>query len=47
MTVLQRRDATMVVHAAKLPNVFRRPYGTLVEGECSTTRFTSSYRQRE
>ena len=35
---------TMVVHAAKYPNVFRRPYGTLVEGKGSTTRFMSSYR---
>ena len=34
----------MVVHAAKYPNVFRRPYGTLVEGKRSTTRFMSSYR---
>ena len=34
----------MVVHAAKHPNVLRRPYGTLVEGEGSTTRFMSSYR---
>lgn len=25
------------VHAAKRPNVSRRPYGTLVEGERSTT----------
>ena len=35
----------IVVHAGKHPNVFRRPYGTLVEGEPSTTRFTSSCRQ--
>lgn len=44
MKVLQRRDVTMVVHAAKFPNVFRRPYGTWDEGKCSTTRFKSSYR---
>ena len=25
------------VHAGKFPNVFRRPYGTLVEGKPSTT----------
>ena len=37
MTVLQRRDVTMVVRAAKHPNVFRRPYGTWVEGERSQT----------
>ena len=35
----------LVVHAAKHPNVFRRSYGTRVEGERSTTRFSSSYRQ--
>ena len=34
----------MVVLAAKHPNVFRRSYGTRVEGEGSTTRFISSYR---
>ena len=44
MMVLQRRDVTMVVHAAKFPNVFRRPYGTWDEGKCSTTRFKSSHR---
>lgn len=33
----------MVVHAAKYPNVFRRSYGTLVEGKSSTTRILSSY----
>lgn len=27
----------IVVHAAKYPNVSRRPYGTLVEGKRSTT----------
>ena len=37
MTVLQRRDTTMVVRAAKYPNVFRRPYGTWVEGKRSST----------
>ena len=36
---------TIVVHAGKHPNVFRRPYGTLVEGEPSTTRFKSRYRR--
>jgi len=34
----------MVVLAAKHPNVPRRSYGTLGEGERSTTRFMSSYR---
>lgn len=34
----------MAVHATKHPNVFRRPYGTLVEGKGSTTRFMSSCR---
>ncbi len=28
---------TIAVRAAKHPNVFRRPYGTLVEGVGSTT----------
>lgn len=37
MKVLKRRDVTMVVHAAKYPNVFRRSYGTLVEGKRSQT----------
>lgn len=37
MKVLKRRDVTMVVHAAKCPNVFRRSYGTLVEGKRSQT----------
>ena len=27
----------LAVHAAKYPNVFRRPYGVLVEGKRSTT----------
>ena len=27
----------MDVHATKYPNVFRRPYGTLVEGKSSQT----------
>ena len=27
----------IAVHATKHPNVFRRPYGTWVEGEGSTT----------
>ena len=27
----------LAVHAAKDPNVFRRPYGTLAEGKCSQT----------
>ena len=27
----------IAVHATKHPNVFRRPYGTRVEGEGSTT----------
>ena len=34
----------LAVHAAKYPNVFRRSYGTRVEGKRSTTRFMSSYR---
>ena len=34
----------IAVHATKHPNVFRRPYGTRVEGEGSTTRFVLSYR---
>ncbi len=33
----------ITVHAAKHPNVFRRPYGTLDEGERSTTRFMSRF----
>ena len=37
MKVWQRRDETMVVRAAKHPSVSRRPYGTWVEGECSST----------
>ena len=37
MKVLKRRDVTMVVHAAKYPNVFHRPYGTWVEGKRSST----------
>ena len=37
MKVWQRRDVTMAVRAAKHPIVFRRPYGTWVEGECSST----------
>jgi hypothetical protein len=28
---------TITAHAAKYPNVSRRPYGTLVEGKGSTT----------
>ena len=35
----------IAVHAAKYPNVFRRSYGTWVEGKGSTTRFMSSYGQ--
>lgn len=35
---------TMVAHAAKYPNVIRRPYGNLDEGKGSTTRFMSSHR---
>ncbi len=31
------RIETITVHAAKYPNVFRRPYGALVEGKSSTT----------
>lgn len=31
------------VHATKYPNVFHRPYGTLVEGRRSTTIFMSRY----
>ena len=30
--------------ATKLPNVFRRPYGTLVEGERSTTIPSEGFR---
>lgn len=37
MKVLKHRDVTMAVHAAKYPNVSRRPYGTRVEGERSST----------
>ncbi len=37
MKVLKRKDITMAVHAAKYPNVFRRSYGTLVEGSRPTT----------
>ena len=37
MKVLQRKDETMAVLAAKHPSVFHRPYGTWVEGECSST----------
>ena len=37
MKVLKRRDVTMAVHAAKCPNVFRRPYGTWAEGKRSST----------
>ena len=36
---------TITVHAAKHPNVPRRPYGTLVEGEGSTTIPMSGIRQ--
>ena len=36
---------TITVHAAKHPNVSRRPYGTLVEGEGSTTIPMSGIRQ--
>lgn len=36
---------TIAVHATKHPNVSRRSYGTLAEGESSTTRFMSSYKQ--
>ena len=35
---------TITVHAAKHPNVFRRPYGTLAEGEGSTTIPMSGHR---
>ena len=34
----------IAVRAAKYPNVFRRPYGILVEGKSSTTRFILSCR---
>lgn len=34
----------MVVHAAKYPNVSRRPYGARAEGKGSTTRSMSGYR---
>lgn len=37
MRVLKHEDVTMAVLAAKHPNVFRRPYGALVEGERSST----------
>ena len=37
---------TIAVHAAKHPNVFRRPCGTLVEGERSTTIPKSGYGKR-
>ena len=41
-TLLSLRE--IAVHASKCPNVSRRPYGTLVEGKGSTTRFMQSYR---
>lgn len=37
MNVRKRRDVTMAVHAAKYPNVSRRPYGARVEGKRSQT----------
>ena len=37
----------MVVHAAKHPNVPRRPYGTLVEGEGSTIIPALGFRNTE